>query len=272
MQKVEGSSPFSRLKKTPAQARFFDAREPAGATFGKSGSSPGSRSCRAAEASSRAWRSPVRGGCQRVSRATPLLSPPPAVSAPAPRTRQRGGQRRGRWAGGARRTGGSPRGGGSAPAGHDGIADRRPSLASTRRPQPGRRPLGGRRAARACAAPAGGLAAAPLAAVARTWGHRLGRDRPHRPGLRDRDQDQDARGPACCWCARTGGMAIASPTAMVQARCAAGRVPRSMPWSRACRGRSARGVDRTARLGSAHLCRSARSSGVPAVRSLGCPG
>ncbi len=115
----------------------------------------------------------------------------------------------------------APGGGSSAPAGDGRTADRCPPVAASRRPEPGRRPLGGRGAASARAARDGGLAAAPLAAVARAWGHRLGRDRSHRRGIRNRNKNQNPRGPARCSCARAGGMADPSPATMVQTRCAA---------------------------------------------------
>ena len=94
----------------------------------------------------------------------------------------------------------------------------------------------------------------------------------HRRGIRNRNENQYPRGPARCSCARTGDMAIALPAAMVQARCAAGRVPCSTSRGRARRGRSAGGVDRAACGGSACVRRPVRSSGLPAVRSPGCPG
>ena len=85
-------------------------------------------------------------------------------------------------------------------------------------------------------------------------------------------QNQNPRGPARCSCARAGGMADPSPATMVQTRCAAGRVPCSTAWSRACRGRRAGGLDRPAYVCPRHLRRAARSSGLPPVTSPGCRG
>jgi hypothetical protein len=85
-------------------------------------------------------------------------------------------------------------------------------------------------------------------------------------------KNQNPRGPAPCPCARAGGMADPSPATMVQTRCAAGRVPCSTAWSRACRGRRAGGLDRPAYVCPRHLRRAARSSGLPPVTSPGCRG
>ena len=88
---------------------------------------------------------------------------------------------------------------------------------------------------------------------------------------RSRPRPRPTRTDTLLVCAnRRHGYRVAGGDGASEVRCRS--VPCSTSRGRACRGRSAGGVDRPACGGSPYDSRPAPSSGLPAVRSPGCPG